>query len=210
MVTLVTGGSGSGKSAFAEQEVVKLGKRRRIYIATMKPWDEECRRRIERHRIMRADKQFETLECYRGLDRLELPAVVEEGEAGTAVLLECLSNLVSNELFGTGEDDCPDSLSSKYGSVTADLVVNGVLSLMRKADDLVIVTNEVFSAGDYRINPIRIDRYEREENPEAGDFCGWDESTVLYLKVLGEVNCRLGAAADRVIEATAGIHIIIK
>ena len=46
MVTLVTGGSGSGKSAFAEQEIVRLGKRRRIYIATMKPWDEECRRRI--------------------------------------------------------------------------------------------------------------------------------------------------------------------
>ena len=40
MVTLVTGGSGSGKSAFAEQEIVRLGKRRRIYIATMKPWDE--------------------------------------------------------------------------------------------------------------------------------------------------------------------------
>ena len=94
MVTLVTGGSGSGKSAFAEQEIVKLGTRRRIYIATMKPWDEECRRRIERHRVMRADKQFETIECYRGLDRLELPAAGKEGEAGNAVLLECLSNLV--------------------------------------------------------------------------------------------------------------------
>ena len=106
MVTLVTGGSGSGKSAFAEQEIVRLGKRRRIYIATMKPWDEECRRRIERHRLMRADKQFETVECYRGLERLKLPAAGKDGEltgaAEYAVLLECLSNLVSNELFGTG------------------------------------------------------------------------------------------------------------
>lgn len=210
MVTLVTGGSGSGKSAFAEQEVVKLGKRRRIYIATMKPWDEECRRRIERHRVMRTGKQFETVECYRGLDRLKLPAVGEEGKAGTVILLECLSNLVSNELFGTGEDDCPDSLSVQYGSVTADLVVNGILSLMKKTDDLIIVTNEVFSAGDYRINPSHMDRYKKKENQEASDFSGWAESTALYLKVLGEVNCRLGAAADRVIEVTAGIPIIIK
>ena len=81
MVTLVTGGSGSGKSAFAEQEIVRLGKRRRIYIATMKPWDEECRRRIERHRLMRADKQFETVECYLGLERLKLPAAGKDGES---------------------------------------------------------------------------------------------------------------------------------
>mgnify|MGYP003184104008 FL=1 len=216
MVTLVTGGSGSGKSAFAEQEIVKLGTRRRIYIATMKPWDEECRRRIERHRVMRADKQFETIECYRGLDRLELPATGKEGEAGNAVLLECLSNLVANELFGTGDDDCPDRLSSQYGSATADLVVGGIMRLMRQADDLVIVTNEVFSAGDYRRNPIGENQHEGENRyeggkcPESGDFSGWDESTALYLKVLGEVNCRLGAAADRVTEVTAGIPVIIK
>ena len=130
--------------------------------------------------------------------------------------LECLSNLVSNELFGTGDDDCPDRLSSQYGSATADLVVGGIMRLMRQADDLVIVTNEVFSAGDYRRNPIGENRHEGEhwyeggKCPESGDFSGWDESTALYLKVLGEVNCRLGAAADRVTEVTAGIPVIIK
>ncbi|WP_373266270.1 bifunctional adenosylcobinamide kinase/adenosylcobinamide-phosphate guanylyltransferase [Hungatella hathewayi] len=214
MVTLVTGGSGSGKSAFAEQEIVRLGKRRRIYIATMKPWDEECRRRIERHRLMRADKQFETVECYRGLERLKLPAAGKDGEltgaAKYAVLLECLSNLVSNELFGTGEDDCPDSLSAEYGSAAADSVVDGILSLSRKVSDLVIVTNEVFSAGDYRKQPVCIKWDENGENPDTGDLCGWDESTALYLKVLGEINCRLGMLADRVIEVSAGIPVVIK
>ena len=90
MVTLVTGGSGSGKSAFAEQEIVRLGKRRRIYIATMKPWDEECRRRIERHRLMRADKQFETVECYLGLERLKLPAAGKDGELTGKIKVEDL------------------------------------------------------------------------------------------------------------------------
>ena len=32
MLTLVTGGSGSGKSAFAEETVLSLGEARRIYI----------------------------------------------------------------------------------------------------------------------------------------------------------------------------------
>ena len=34
---LVTGGSGSGKSAFAEDQVVAFGEAERIYIATMFP-----------------------------------------------------------------------------------------------------------------------------------------------------------------------------
>ena len=45
MMILVTGGSGSGKSAFAEDCVVSFGKTDRIYIATMYPFDEESRKK---------------------------------------------------------------------------------------------------------------------------------------------------------------------
>ena len=48
MLTLVTGGSGSGKSAFAEDRVLSFGDAQRIYIATMHPFDEESHKRIER------------------------------------------------------------------------------------------------------------------------------------------------------------------
>ena len=41
MMTVVTGGSGSGKSAFAEDKIVSFGPAKRIYIATMHPYDEE-------------------------------------------------------------------------------------------------------------------------------------------------------------------------
>lgn len=47
MMILVTGGSGSGKSAFAEDCVVSFGKTDRIYIATMYPFDEESRKRVQ-------------------------------------------------------------------------------------------------------------------------------------------------------------------
>ena len=92
MLTLVTGGSGSGKSAFAEDRVLSFGDAQRIYIATMHPFDEESHKRIERHQKMRAGKGFETVECYTGLKNVKLPA-------GCVVLLECMSNLTASEMF---------------------------------------------------------------------------------------------------------------
>ena len=50
MLILVSGGSASGKSEFAESLVLQSGCDRRYYLATMIPYDEECRRRISRHR----------------------------------------------------------------------------------------------------------------------------------------------------------------
>ena len=72
MLTLVLGGAASGKSACAESLVLKTGLPR-YYLATMQVWDAECAARVEKHRKMRAQKQFETLECPLHLDRLALP-----------------------------------------------------------------------------------------------------------------------------------------
>lgn len=128
MLTIVTGGSGSGKSAFAEDKVLSFGEAQRIYIATMHPFDEESHKRIERHRKMRAGKGFETIECYTGLKDVKLPD-------GCVVLLECMSNLVANEMFeeqGAHEQ-------------TVEEITAGVDSLIRQAAHVVIVTNEIFS-----------------------------------------------------------------
>lgn len=57
MITVITGGSGSGKSAYAEKIVTDFGDLERIYIATMFPFDEESHQRIARHRQMRAEKK---------------------------------------------------------------------------------------------------------------------------------------------------------
>ena len=71
----------------------------RTYLATMQVWDAECAARVARHRAMRAQKRFDTVECPLHLDRLILP------RRGT-VLLEDLGNLTANELYapdGAGE-----------------------------------------------------------------------------------------------------------
>ena len=41
MFILVTGGSGSGKSEFAENIAMKLGGKM-LHVETMKPYDDEC------------------------------------------------------------------------------------------------------------------------------------------------------------------------
>ena len=125
MLTLVTGGSGSGKSAFAEDRVLSFGDAQRIYIATMHPFDEESHKRIERHQKMRAGKGFETVEC---LKDVKLPA-------GCVVLLECMSNLVANEMFE--EQGAHDRTVSE--------VTKGIENLLEQAAHVVIVTNEIFS-----------------------------------------------------------------
>ena len=47
MLTLIVGGSASGKSAFAENYAMEAGENR-IYIATMQPMDNECLARTEK------------------------------------------------------------------------------------------------------------------------------------------------------------------
>ncbi|MDD6075101.1 MAG: bifunctional adenosylcobinamide kinase/adenosylcobinamide-phosphate guanylyltransferase, partial [Clostridium sp.] len=43
MFSLITGGSGSGKSEYAENLARETGGTRLIYLATMRVWDEEGR-----------------------------------------------------------------------------------------------------------------------------------------------------------------------
>ena len=98
-MTLVLGGAASGKSEYAESLVLRTTGPR-YYLATMQVWDAECAARVEKHRKMRAAKQFETVECPLHLGNVSLPA------RGTA-LLEDLGNLAANELYdpaGAGEN----------------------------------------------------------------------------------------------------------
>lgn len=54
MIALVIGGSGSGKSAYAEQMAVKAaGNGSLYYVATMQVYDEEGKKKVERHNVPR-------------------------------------------------------------------------------------------------------------------------------------------------------------
>ena len=132
MITLVYGGSGSGKSAFSEDLVCKTDFPNRYYLATMRSFDEETKNRIARHRSLREGKNFITIECPTDI----VNAIIERD---SIVLLECMSNLVANEMFSGKE------VKSFYQC--ADKIVEDVISLSKKTASLVIVSNNIFEDG---------------------------------------------------------------
>ena len=128
MVIYVSGGSGSGKSAWAEHLLVRSDSISRYYVATMRVWDEEGARRVERHRAMRRDKGFETLECPVELEKLT-------GCCG-AVLLEDLTNLFMNEYFEKGS------------ALALQRVEHALKHLAAQCERLVIVGNDLSAGSD--------------------------------------------------------------
>ncbi|HHT17572.1 MAG TPA: bifunctional adenosylcobinamide kinase/adenosylcobinamide-phosphate guanylyltransferase [Papillibacter sp.] len=129
MRTLVYGGAASGKSEYAEA-LACAGAAPLYYIATMMPFNDEDEQRIERHRLMRAEKGFHTLERYTNLKDLKIH------EPG-CILLECLGNLAANELFS----------EQGAGKNAKNAILDGVFALEEQCHDLVVVTNNVFGDG---------------------------------------------------------------
>ena len=194
MITLVTGGSGSGKSAYAEDVAVSAEGTEKYYIATMLIYDAEGERKVERHRKLRAGKGFTTVESPWNVGQVVFPTFTEAktvcidcGEpehiqkkpGQRTALLECMSNLVANEMFSADGMRAEDAVVAK--------VVQDMELLAAKLDHLVIVTNNVFEDG-----------------------ISYDAGTMAYLRALGRINAALAKRADRVVEVVVGIPIILK
>ena len=208
MITLITGGSGSGKSAYAEKYICRVsnenGYKEKYYIATMQVFDDEGQRKIDRHRRLRAGKGFITIEQPRDIQNA-VSKLQSESSLKTvrSALLECMSNLVANEMFPTvdasgiqaaeAEKEALDAPENMKDYETAQIsrvskkVLKEVSILSENVAELVIVTNNVFEDG----------------------VC-YDESTMNYIKAMGIVNRGLAAMAERVVEVVAGIPVTVK
>ncbi|WP_154826718.1 bifunctional adenosylcobinamide kinase/adenosylcobinamide-phosphate guanylyltransferase [Clostridium butyricum] len=170
MLTLITGGSGSGKSEFAEDLSVSYKSNNLIYIATMFLYDNESLKKVERHKRMRDHKNFKTIECFKNLKSLFI-------SNNSTVLIDCMSNLVANEMY----------LEGRAKDKTVQEVIRGIESINNQAENLVIVTNEVFSDGIV-----------------------YDDDTMRYIRNLGEINKEIGKKADNVVEVVYSIPIFHK
>ena len=137
MMTLIIGGSGSGKSAYAEDYMVSISEdRKKYYIATMQIYDEEGKRKVERHRMLRGGKGFSTIE-----QPVDIGKAAEKMEDGNSTaLLECISNLTANEMF---LEEVPGT-----EEVITEKIVGGIAVLNRELTHLVIVSNNVFEDGN--------------------------------------------------------------
>ncbi len=185
MFHVVTGGSGSGKSTFAEEIVCKYYQDENhrngtlFYIATMIPYGKETQTKIQRHRMMRAGKDFVTIECYNDLENLMQTAGELSGTNAkdSCVLLECMSNLTANEMFG----------EKPTGEQTAVKIISGIQRLRKICNHLVVVTNEVFSESD-----------------------SITEEMKQYKEILSVINRKMSEEADVVTEVVYGIPFEVK
>ena len=135
MITLVIGGSGSGKSAYAEDLLSEYNKNK-YYLATMIVNDQEAEKRVDRHRELRRGKGFETIECSSNIDTVA-GVLPEDGSA--VMLLECMSNLVANEMFGHSQAKSAEEVTAK--------LLKDIQHLASKLSQLVIITNNVSEDG---------------------------------------------------------------
>lgn len=189
MLHMVYGGSASGKSSYAESFAMSLqGEGRLLYIATMYPYkwntteiDPETMQRIERHRAMRADKGFDTVECYRHVEHIV-------AKRQDVLLLECMSNLLANEMYLEPDSNAGSDMAETMSPVS-NKIVQALIDLSTRVQELVIVTNDVFS---------------------DGGSLTYDESTREYVKNLAEINCALARVAETVTEVVCGIPVIVK
>lgn len=137
MVILITGGSRSGKSAYAEK--LLKNENNAVYIATASITDEEMKERIQKHRLRRNCK-WRTYEDYRNLQN----AIGNE----KFYLLDCVTNLISRILFDDTNGKEKITASDTQNTIDTSLnELNSLIEAIKKINGtLIIVTNEVGSS----------------------------------------------------------------
>ncbi len=148
MITFICGGVRSGKSSFAENYICDKSKNK-IYLATAIAYDDEMRKRVDLHKESRSGQGWITI---------EKSTSITDATFGreAIVLLDCLTNLVANEMY----------LCNLGVEAVVSKVFTQLLEVAKQVKELVIVSNDIFSA---------VDDYSHE--------------TLQYMKALGRLHC---------------------
>lgn len=208
MMHVITGGSGSGKSAYAEMWLTgKQGKRGTF--VEMPDKAENAMEYCETENVSQDNKwicpylyiatmqpfgaetmkkieRHRQMRAGKGFQTLEcygdprtLDDFIQDWKK-SGILLECVSNLLADVLYQ--EDG-----SLAEDEVVMETIVEGIRYLNSQTDRLAIVTNEVHS-----------------------DLQDYSEETRKYIELLGRINQELGKMADQVTEVVYGIPVRIK
>ncbi len=180
MLILVTGGAASGKSAWAEETFRLLCRQR-----------EETGERFEKTYVA-------TMQPFGAEAEARIRKHRNRRKADGFRTAEQYLDLREITLPQDGSVllDCMGNLVANErfredlpepGTHLVSRVMQGVETVCRQSADVVLVTNEVFSGGT--------------------DYAG---ETLDYMRLLGEVNCRIADRADIVCEVVCGIPHIVK
>jgi adenosylcobinamide kinase / adenosylcobinamide-phosphate guanylyltransferase len=183
MLTLIIGGARSGKSDLALRMAAASG-RDVLFVATMRPADDETHARVEAHRRERPAR-WRTVE-----EPLDVGgAVAAHARPGDFVLIDCLTLWLSNMLLVAFGDDA-DPPHARTQSATQDALarVSTLLDRARAFDgDVTLVSNEV---GQGVVPAHALGRVFRD--------------------ALGAANRLIAADADRVYLVVAGVALDLR
>lgn len=182
-VIMITGGSRSGKSTFAEKTAKELGGRSVLYVATAIPVDDDMKERIRKHQERR-DGQWGTYEGYR-----DLGEVVKNTEKDT-LLLDCVTVMVTNILLEDEERDFDKITNEEIDALQHEVIreISGLVKAIRDEDKtLIVVTNEV---GASVVPSYRLGR--------------------IFSDISGKTNQFLASLSDEVYVTIAGIPLRLK
>ncbi|MCJ1908151.1 bifunctional adenosylcobinamide kinase/adenosylcobinamide-phosphate guanylyltransferase [Planococcus ruber] len=169
----VSGGVRSGKSAWAERRIRESAGSRKVYLASGQAHDTEMVKRINRHQEDRDGQGWVTIEQPLHLEKA-LPYI----ERGDAVLWDCATTWLANELYEGWEKgapcaDQPGCMETKWAALQ-----NTIQNLQSRTKLLVIVSNEV------------LDDFIRDE---------------MYQRWLGRIHCWIASQAGEAYEMENGM-----
>lgn len=134
MHVFISGGCKNGKSFFAQETAKKRAQEKGAplyYIATMIPADEEDEARIRRHVREREGWGFITIE--QGMD---ICGALEYADSDGVFLLDSVTALLSNEMFGRSEGPQP---------AAGEKVKGELLEFAQRTGDAIFVSDYLYS-----------------------------------------------------------------
>ena len=191
----VTGGAKSGKSKFAEELILKLnnGKQENIYLATSLVFDEEMKEKVRLHKERRKN-DWRTVETYKNFENsLNKYFPKTKNEVKNNILVDCLTNLITNIIFEKEYIDWENFDKKSYIQDLEKLdkivenTVNELINVSKNFENAVIVSNEL---GMGLVPSYPLGRYFRE--------------------IAGKMNQVMAKKADEVYFVVSGIPMKIK
>lgn len=192
-IVLVTGGSRSGKSRYA-QELAESIAGKRTFVATCPVVDEEMAERIRRHQRARGTGWI-TLE-----EAVDLPGALCRAAGSSVILVDCLTlwvnNLLYEEMLRSAQENGAEAMNAPSdpagpAAITEDEMEERCREVLRACADLpgtvIFVTNEV-GMGIVPDNPL----------------------SRRFRDLAGRCNQVIARGADRMVLMVSGIAAVIK
>lgn len=175
-IIYITGGAKSGKSKFAEKMVEEIGEKIN-YIATLTCFDDEMKEKVKIHKDRRNEK-YKTIEAYKNFD-----IIFENIDEKETILLDCLTNMVSNLIFEENIDfDKNLKINKEKLDIKIKKEVENLIKVLKKHKGISVIVSNELGMGIVPVYPLG--RYFRDIAGEINQYVA-EKSDEVYLTVSG-------------------------